>query len=187
MLHARTASVTLPCWTARSKAIPDDRLVPEEGVLHAGLPMVARLLLPPSSSDLLHLLDRAIASARPRSPSRHPRRLGRWHHDGRATRTSSIVEGDRVVGRVPRDAGDAAVECVNQLDGRRRVIDSGLGQRVGDDDTRSVDSPDGASSSRACRVLPCFAAGPLPFAQDRESRAVDDEMQAFACRDSSTA
>ena len=30
-----------PCRTARSKAVSDDRLVPEERVLHAGLPMVA--------------------------------------------------------------------------------------------------------------------------------------------------
>ena len=31
-------------------------------------------------------------------------------------------------------------DCLNQLDGRRRVIDSGLGQRVSDDDSRSVDT-----------------------------------------------
>ena len=76
----------MPCWTVGSKAISDDGLVPEEGVLHAGLPIVARLLLPPPASDRLHLRDRAIARARPRSPSRHRRRLGRWHHNGRASR-----------------------------------------------------------------------------------------------------
>ena len=32
----------LPRPTARSKALPDDQLVPEEGVLHTGLLMVAR-------------------------------------------------------------------------------------------------------------------------------------------------
>ena len=36
----------LPGRTARSKAVADDRLVPEEGILHAGLLMVARHLLP---------------------------------------------------------------------------------------------------------------------------------------------
>ena len=44
-----------PCGTARSKAVSDDRRVPEERVLHASLPMVARRLLPASSP---HLLDR---------------------------------------------------------------------------------------------------------------------------------
>ena len=38
-----------PCGTARSKAVSDDRRVPEERVLHASLPMVARRLLPASS------------------------------------------------------------------------------------------------------------------------------------------
>ena len=45
----------LPRPTARSKALPDDQLVPEEGVLHTGLLMVARVLLPLSPSSLLHL------------------------------------------------------------------------------------------------------------------------------------
>ena len=48
----------LPRPTARSKALPDDQLVPEEGVLHTGLLMVARVLLPLSPSSLLHLSDR---------------------------------------------------------------------------------------------------------------------------------
>ena len=51
----------LPRPTARSKALPDDQLVPEEGVLHTGLLMVARVLLPLSPSSLLHLSDRAVA------------------------------------------------------------------------------------------------------------------------------
>ena len=41
----------LPRPTARSKALPDDQLVPEEGVLHTGLLMVARVLLPLSPSS----------------------------------------------------------------------------------------------------------------------------------------
>lgn len=47
-------------------------------------PMVARFLLPLSSSDDVHPPNRAIAGARPRLPSRYPCRLGRRHHDGRA-------------------------------------------------------------------------------------------------------
>jgi hypothetical protein len=111
-----------------------------------------------------HFLDRAIPSGRARSPSRHRRGLDRWNHDGRATRTPGIGEGYRVVGRVPRDARDAAVDCLNQLDRRRRVIDSGLGQRVSDDDTRAVD-PDGASSSLVCRVFG-VSRQPIPLRQE---------------------
>ena len=50
-----------------SKAIPDDQLAPEEGVLDPGLLMVGRGLLPPSPSDGLHLLDGAITRAGPGS------------------------------------------------------------------------------------------------------------------------
>ena len=66
---------------------------------------------------------------------------------------------------------------VDQFDGRRRVVDSGLGQRVGDDDTRSVDTQmEFLPASFA--VSSVFRSSPLPFAQDREPRAVDDEMHA---------
>ena len=81
----------LPRPTARSKALPDDQLVPEEGVLHTGLLMVARVLLPLSPSSLLHLSDRAVARGRSWSPSRHGGCPGRWNDDRRATRTRSLV------------------------------------------------------------------------------------------------
>jgi len=77
------------------------------------------------------------------------------------------------------------VEALDQFDGRRRVVDSALGQRVGDDDTRSVDAQMGASSSRASRLRHA-SPWPLAFAHDRQSCAVDDQMQALARRDSST-
>ena len=66
----------LPRPTARSKALPDDQLVPEEGVLHTGLLMVARVLLPLSPSSLLHLSDRAVARARARRLSQARRAQG---------------------------------------------------------------------------------------------------------------
>src|SRR5262245_61925202 len=184
MWHARTASVPYPA-TARSNAIPDDRLVPEEGVLRTGLAMVARRLFPLSSSDGVHLPNRAIASARPRLPSRYPCRLGRWHHDSRATRAHGIVEGGRVVGRVARDARQAAVDGLDQCDGRRRVVDSGLGQRVGHDDTRSVDTQmELLPSARPAYAM--LRPGPLAFADHRQSRTIDDQVEASARRDSST-
>ena len=71
--------------------------------------------------------------------SRHRERLGRRHHDGRATRTSGIVDGDRVVGPVRRDTGDVAVDRIDQMESSCRVIDMTLGQGFGDDHARSVD------------------------------------------------
>ena len=145
--------------------------------------MVARFLLPLSPSDPLHLLDRTIASARPRSPSRHSCGLGRWHHDGRAARTSDIVEGDRVIGRVPRDAGDAAVDGCDQSDGSRRVIDRRIRQGVSDNDTGSINTQ--MKLLPASPTVPSvFRGSPFPFAQNRQPRAIDNQMHAFAGRDS---
>ena len=59
----QTSLGPLPAGGPSSKTSPNDRLVPEEGVLNPGLPMVARRLLPPAPSHFLHLPDRAIASA----------------------------------------------------------------------------------------------------------------------------
>ena len=120
----------LPRPTARSKALPDDQLVPEEGVLHTGLLMVARVLLPLSPSSLLHLSDRAVARGRSWSPSRHGGCPGRWNDDRRATRTRSLVDATRVVGRVRREAGDVAFDLVDQIEGRRRVVNMPAGQGV---------------------------------------------------------
>ena len=86
---ARKDDLSAPlCGTARSKAVSDDRRVPKERVLHAGLPMVARRLLPASPSHLLDSHDRAITGARPRPVSRHVGRTRRRNHGGRATRTA---------------------------------------------------------------------------------------------------
>ena len=142
----------LPRPTARSKALPDDQLVPEEGVLHTGLLMVARVLLPLSPSSLLHLSDRAVARGRSWSPSRHGGCPGRWNDDRRATRTRSLVDATRVVGRVRREAGDVAFDLVDQIEGpssrRQHARRSGRERR-----SRPIRRrPDEASSSRVYRV-----------------------------------
>ena len=145
--------------------------------------MVARRLLPLPSSDVLHHPDRPIASTRPRSPSAHTCRFGRWHHNLRATRTRGIVEGDRVVGGVRRDARHVAVDRRDQIDARRRVIERRLGQDFGDDHTRSVDrNMELLPATRAASAV--FRGGPFAFADYRESRAVDDEVHGFAPWDS---
>ncbi len=172
-----------PFWRAGSKAIPDDRFVPEEGVLCPSLPRVTRLLLPPSPPECLHHPDRAIAGDRPPSSSRHARSLGRWNDHVRATCTRSIVEGDRVVGRVPRDAREGAFDCLAQRESRRRVVGIPFGEGLGDDDSRSVDTHrELLPASLAASAM--VHGGPFPFAHNREARAVDDEMQAFVGRNS---
>ena len=124
-----------PCGTARSKAVSDDRLVSEERVLHAGLPMIARHLLPASPSSLLDRQDRAITSARPRAASRHVGRTRRRNHDGRATRTGGLVKADRIVGGIRRHPSEGAVDRLDQRDPSRRVVDARLRQGPGDDHT----------------------------------------------------
>ena len=169
----------LPRPTARSKALPDDQLVPEEGVLHTGLLMVARVLLPLSPSSLLHLSDRAVARGRSWSPSRHGGCPGRWNDDRRATRTRSLVDATRVVGRVRREAGDVAFDLVDQIEGRRRVVNMPAGQGVSDDHARSVDAQmkllPAASTASAM-----FHGRPFTFTHSREPGTVDDEMDACA-------
>ena len=57
----------LPDCSPGAQAIAENRLVPEEGVLHPRLAMVSRLLLPPAPT---HLRDRSdCATARPRARS----------------------------------------------------------------------------------------------------------------------
>ena len=123
-------------YTQRYCPTSFDQLVPEEGVLHTGLLMVARVLLPLSPSSLLHLSDRAVARGRSWSPSRHGGCPGRWNDDRRATRTRSLVDATRVVGRVRREAGDVAFDLVDQIEGRRRVVNMPAGQ--GSFPTRSL-------------------------------------------------
>ena len=153
--------------------------VPEEGVLHTGLLMVARVLLPLSPSSLLHLSDRAVARGRSWSPSRHGGCPGRWNDDRRATRTRSLVDATRVVGRVRREAGDVAFDLVDQIEGRRRVVNMPAGQGVSDDHARSVDAQ--------MKLLPAaytasamFHGRPFTFTHSREPGTVDDEMYACA-------
>ena len=59
----------------RSQPIPEDRLVAKEGVLDAHLPVVTRLLLPLSSSDLFDPHHRPV-SVHASWPRLHLSRLG---------------------------------------------------------------------------------------------------------------
>ena len=52
-------------WSAASKTIPDDPCVPEDGILHSRLPMIAHRFLPSLPSDPLHRLNGDAWPARP--------------------------------------------------------------------------------------------------------------------------
>ena len=142
-----------------------------------------RFFLPPSPPELLHLPDRPIPSVRSPAPSRYPRRLDRWHDHVRATRTRGSIERDRVVGRVPRDAREVAVDGIDQCDGGRCVVGVRVGERLRDDRSRSID-PDMEFLPASLAASTVFRGGPFTFADDRQSRAVDNEIHVFAGRDS---
>ena len=151
-----------PCGAARSKAVSDDRLVAEERVLHAGLPMIARRLLPASPSSLLDRQDRAITSARPLSVSRHVGRPRRRNHDGRATRTGGLVKADRLGGGIRRHPYEGAVGRLDQRESP--VVASSTLASVR---ARATITPD--RSTPRCRVFqprlprpPSFAAAHSP-------------------------
>ena len=177
-----TASVTRPPGERARRPSPMINLYRKKAFSTWACRWIAGLLLPPTAADLLHLLDRAIPSARPWSPSRHTCRLARWDHDGRTPCRGRSVERDRVVGRVSRDACDVGVERLDQADGGRRVIDRRLGQRVGHDHTQPVNAE--------MKLLPAPLAptavlrrGPFTFAHNRKARAIDDEMDRPLDRD----
>ena len=131
---------SLRCASPTSKSIAENRRVPEERVLDAGLSMIADLLLPSTAPNLADPPDRPIASARPRVASGQLGCLRRRHDDGRASGVGCPVEGERVVGSVRRDRPRAAGNGLDQTDARTRVIHRGIGQRLSDDHSRVVDS-----------------------------------------------
>ena len=101
------------------------------------------------------------------------------NHDGRAPRTGRIVEGDRVVGRVPGHRRDVVVDRRDQLDASRHVIECGLGEGVRDDHAGRVDTqvellPATAAATSMLRRSPCT------LADARQATAVDDEVKARA-------
>ena len=170
---------SLRCASPTSKSIAENRRVPEERVLDAGLSMIADLLLPSTVPNLADPSDRPIASARPRVASGQRGCLRRRHHDGRASGVGCLVEGERVVGRVRRDRPRAAGHGLDQIEARTRVIHRGSGQRLSDDRSRLVDSqmkllppPPPASS--------VFRRRPLTLADHRQASAVDEEVQGGA-------
>ena len=141
--------------------------------------MVTRRLLPPSPSERLHPPDRPIAGTSSGAPSRQRRGLGGRHHDPRPSRTGRTIARERVVGRIRRHSGEVSIHLVDQTDPRNRVLGRRLSQRAGHDHTGPVHAemelPPAASPS-----APMCRRGPLTFADDGQSGAVNDEVPAGA-------
>ena len=161
--------------TAGSQAVPDDPLVPEEHVLDARLPMIARRLLPSSAAECLHPPNGPIPGARPRSPARDTGRPVGWDNDGCAPPAGSRIERDRIVRGVSGHSGDVLVDSADQRGPGRRIVDRGIGQRAGDDHARRVDAemqlPPPALAAPAMSHR-----GPFTFADDRKAGAVHAQV-----------
>ena len=115
---------------------------------------------------------------------RHVRRPDRGYHDRRLACAGRLVDRDRLVGRVSGDTREVAIDRVDQIEGGGRIINRGLGQRMGEDHARPIDAemellPATPAASPVCR------GGPLAFADDGEARAVEYEMDAATRRDRS--
>ena len=157
------------------RTVSDDRFVAKDSVLHASLPLVSRRLLPSSTSQSLHSCDRPIPRTRPWSPPRHRRRLGRRNHDPGTSRPGRLVERDGLVGGVRGHARDVPVHLLDQTDAGRRVIGCRLRDRLGNDYAGAVDT-EVQLLPAALAAGPVLYGGPLAFADDRQSCAIDDEM-----------
>jgi hypothetical protein len=106
-----------------TELVTDDRLVSEEGVLNPGLSMIGRLLLPSAATDLLDSHDRAITSrGEGASSSRYSCCLDRRNDDVGAARSNSIVNSNRVISCVRREAYNVALDHINEINTGPRVV-----------------------------------------------------------------
>ena len=165
-----------PSGRSGSQTRSDDRFVPKDRVLHARLPMVSRRLLPSPTAEGLHSPDRSIANTGPGPASRQRRGSRRRHHHPRATVGPSVVEGDRVVGRIRGHARNVAGDARHKPDAGRGVIRGRLRERLSHDNTGAVDTE--------MQLLPApfaaaavFGGGPFALAEDRQAGAVYDEIK----------
>ena len=158
---------SLGCASPTSKSIAENRLVPEERVLDAGLSMIADLLLPSTAPNLADPADRPIASARPRVASGQLGGLRRRHDDGRAAGVGCLVEGERVVAA----SAVTVARCWQWSRSDRWYSRHPPRRSTPERRTRLVDSQMKRRPRR-----PCFAAAHSP-SPTIDRRAVDEEVQ----------
>ncbi len=100
--------------------------------------MVAGLLLPAPSADLVHATNSLVAGQT--SPSSDSRSLDRGYDDTCTPVAAGVVERPRVVCRVGDDGCDAAVDLSDEIDAGRCVIQVRIGQQLSADDSSVVDA-----------------------------------------------
>ncbi len=114
---------------ASPKFSANNRLVSEEGVLHSGLAMIARLFLPPPAPDCLHSHDSAIASTGlVASSSRSRRCLDRRNDDFGAAFSCCIVDRGRVICCIRCDACNVTLNRIDEIKGGLRVVSTPVSQ-----------------------------------------------------------
>ncbi len=99
----------------------------------------------------------------------------RRNDDRRSSSNGSLVDRNRVVRRIASETRDLVFHRVDQTQGGPRVIDVAVSQDARDDRARFIDTE--------MELLPATLAassvlrgGPVTFADDRESCAVNDEV-----------
>ena len=128
---ARKARLDVPASsTPGAKAIANDGLVAEEDVLHTGLSMVTRGLLPLPPPERFHVGDRAIPSTRARAAARHLRRPGQRHDHLRVSRARGLLVQERV--RLTARPGSEQVTAVTEAAASVRRMARQRHQRLSD-------------------------------------------------------
>ena len=113
--------------------------------------------------------------------ARDVRRPGRWDDDCRTPRPRGFVDGDRVIGRISGDAHERALDGGEQIEGGGRLITRRLGQRVDTDHAGLIDAKMELPPATPAAAT-VFRGRPLTCPDDRQTRAVEHEMEARAGR-----
>jgi len=158
------------------KPTSEEPLVAEEGVLGAGLAVIARLLLPLASSDLAYASNGGIPrSTRGRVCSGLHGRLRRRKHDHRTPRGEPPVDGPLVVRTVPGEALNIDLNLVEEIVDSADIVGATVSHCFGNNDAALFDAD--VELAPAANALAAVLRGrPLALADDLEAGTVDDQV-----------
>ncbi len=102
----------------------------------------------------------------------------RWDDDYGIPRGSGIIDRERVIGCIGREARHVIRKAIDEINTHPRVVGTSVSQRLSNDHSRSINSemelfPGTLATST---VLGCR---PLAFAEDGQPSAVDEQMDRF--------
>ena len=99
----------------------------------------------------------------------------RWDDDYGIPRGAGIIDRERVIGCVGREARHVILNAIDEINTHPRVVGASVSQCLGHDRPRLIDTN--------MQLLPgtlaapsMFRCGPFAFADDGQPSAVDDEM-----------